>query len=64
MNKLQIKGNWNTVKGKLKQEYANLTDDDLKYVEGKEEELVGKLQSKIGKSKEATIDLINSYSSK
>jgi uncharacterized protein YjbJ (UPF0337 family) len=52
MNKLQFKGSWNEVKGKLKQKYAQLTDDDLTYAEGKDEELVGKLQKKLGKSAE------------
>jgi len=52
MNKLNIKGNWNEVAGKLKQKYANLTDDDLLFAEGKEEELVGKLQKKLGKTRE------------
>ena len=52
MNKLQFKGSWNEVKGKLKQKYAQLTDDDLKYAEGKEDELVGRLQKKLGKSTE------------
>jgi uncharacterized protein YjbJ (UPF0337 family) len=51
-SKLKIKGNWNEVKGKLKQKYADLTDDDLLYVEGKEEELYGRLQKKLGKSRE------------
>jgi uncharacterized protein YjbJ (UPF0337 family) len=52
MNKLQFKGSWNEVKGKLKQKYAQLTDDDLAYAEGKDDELVGKLQKKLGKSAE------------
>ena len=52
MNKLNIKGNWNEVAGKLKQKYANLTDDDLLFAEGKEDELVGKLQKKLGKTKD------------
>lgn len=52
MNELQLKGNWNQVKGKIKQKYADLTDDDLTYVEGKEEELLGRLQKKTGKTKE------------
>jgi uncharacterized protein YjbJ (UPF0337 family) len=43
MNKLQIKRNWNEIKGKLKQKYAQLTDDDLTFAEGKEEELLGRL---------------------
>ncbi len=52
MNKLQIKGSWNEMKGKLKQKYANLTNDDLTYVEGKEDELFGRLQKSLGKTKE------------
>jgi uncharacterized protein YjbJ (UPF0337 family) len=52
MNKLNIKGSWNKTAGKLKQKFANLTDDDLLYTEGKEEELYGKLQKKLGKTKE------------
>lgn len=59
MNKLQIKGNWNQVKGKLKQKYGQLTDDDLQYAEGKEEELLGRLQSKTGKAKEDLLEEIN-----
>ena len=50
MNKLQFKGSWNEVKGKLKQKYAQLTDDDLKYTEGKDDELIGRLQKKLGKT--------------
>jgi len=52
MNKLQFKGGWNEVKGKLKQKYGQLTDNDLTFAEGKDEELLGRLQTKIGKSKE------------
>ena len=59
MNDLKIKGNWNEVKGKLKQKYGELTNDDLAYVEGKEDELLGRLQKKTGKAKEALIDEIN-----
>jgi len=51
-NKLTLKGNWNQVKGKLKQKYADLTDDDLLYVEGKEDELLGRLQERTGRTKE------------
>ncbi|PYI46671.1 MAG: general stress protein CsbD [Verrucomicrobia bacterium] len=50
--KLQVKGSWNAVKGKLKQKYAQLTDDDLTFSEGKEDEFLGRLQQKLGKSKE------------
>jgi uncharacterized protein YjbJ (UPF0337 family) len=52
MNKLQFKGSWNEVKGKLKQKYAELTDNDLTYAEGKDDELMGKLQKRLGKSAE------------
>ena len=52
MDKLSIKGNWNVLKGKLKQSYASLTDDDLKFEEGKEDELMGRLQKKTGQTKE------------
>jgi uncharacterized protein YjbJ (UPF0337 family) len=52
MDNLIVKGSWNTLKGKLKQAYGNLTDDDLKYEEGKEDELLGRLQKKTGKTKD------------
>ena len=52
MTKLEMKGSWNEVKGKLKQKYGQLTDDDLAFSEGKDEELLGRLQKKLGKSKE------------
>ncbi len=52
MNELQIKGNWNVIKGKLKQVYGELTDDDLAYSDGNEDQLVGRLQQKLGKTKE------------
>lgn len=52
MNKLRMKGTWNEVKGKLKQKYGQLTDDDLTFTEGKEDELLGRLQSRLGKSKD------------
>ena len=50
-SELNWKGNWNELKGKLKQKYADLTDDDLLYAEGKEEELYGRLQKKLGKTR-------------
>jgi uncharacterized protein YjbJ (UPF0337 family) len=62
MDKLKIKGNWNIIKGKLKQHYADLTDDDLKYVEGKEDELLGRLQKKTGETREEILESINRYS--
>ena len=61
MNKLIVKGKWNVIKGKLKQQYAELTDDDLTFVEGKEDELLGRLQKKTGKAREELIEEINKY---
>jgi uncharacterized protein YjbJ (UPF0337 family) len=58
MNKLQMKGSWNEIKGKLKQSYGNLTDDDLVFAEGKEDELLGRLQKKLGKSKDEVRTMI------
>ena len=52
MTNLQFKGSWNEVKGKLKQKYGQLTDNDLTFADGKEDELLGRLQQKLGKSKE------------
>ncbi len=53
MNKLEVKGDWNIAKGKLKQKWGKLTDDDLKYVEGQQEELLGRIQKRTGESREA-----------
>lgn len=58
--KMKLKGNWNELKGKMKQAYGNLTDDDLKYEEGKDDELIGNLQKKLGKTKEDVITWIQS----
>lgn len=52
MDKLEIKGKWNEWKGKIKQEYGNVTDDDLTYEDGKEDEMFGRLQQKTGKAKD------------
>ena len=56
--KLKLKGDWNTTKGKIKQAYGDLNDDDLKREEGKDDELVGRLQKKLGKTKEDVIKWI------
>lgn len=55
MDKLEIKGSWNKLKGKLKQEYAELTDDDLQYEQGQEDQLLGHLQEKLGKTRDEII---------
>ncbi|MBK6977904.1 MAG: CsbD family protein [Cytophagaceae bacterium] len=58
-NLTALKGDWNETKGKLKQQFASLTDDDLLLAEGKQEELLGRLQKKLGKSKEEIHTLIS-----
>jgi len=61
MTTLQIKGNWNEIKGKLKQKYGQLTDDDLTFATGKEDELLGRLQQRLGKKKEEIRAEIEQY---
>jgi len=56
----KLKGNWNVLKGKIQQEYAILTEDDLAYEDGKEDELLGRLQQKLGKTKDQVKDWIDS----
>ena len=58
MSTLQLKGSWNELKGKLKQQFANLTDDDLAFAEGKEDGLLGRLQRKLGKTKDEVRQMI------
>lgn len=53
MTTLEIKGDWNITKGKLKKKWANLTDDDLKYSEGQNDELIGRIQKRTGQTREA-----------
>lgn len=60
MDKLEWQGKWNEIKGKVKQAYGDLTDDDLKYEEGKDDELLGKLQQKTGKGRDELVDWIKS----
>ena len=59
MNTTEIEGAWNELKGKLKKKFATLTDNDLLYAEGKKDEMMGKLQIKLGKTKEEMHDVIN-----
>lgn len=61
MNKIEVKGNWNEQKGKLKQKFAILTDNDLMFEEGKKEEMIGKLQVTLGKTKEELRKIIGSF---
>ncbi|HXC98177.1 MAG TPA: CsbD family protein [Verrucomicrobiae bacterium] len=57
MNKLEVKGDWNIIKGRLKQKFAKLTDNDLRFAEGQEEELVGRLQKLTGRTR-AEVEVI------
>lgn len=59
MNKLTWQGRWNELKGKVKQQYGDLTDDDLTYVEGKEDELLGRLQQSTGKTRDEVESWLN-----
>ena len=59
MNTTEVKGNWNEQKGNLKQKFATLTDNDLLFEEGKKEEMLGRLQIKLGKSKEELHSIIS-----
>jgi len=63
MNTLEIKGDWNITKGKLKQKWAKLTDNDLRYAEGQQEELVGRIQKLTGETREVVENTIKEYSS-
>ncbi len=58
-NLTELKGNWKETKGKLKQKFATLTDDDLLLVEGKQDEMIGKIQARLGKTKEDIHKLIS-----
>jgi len=58
MNTTELKGNWDEQKGKLKQKFAVLTDNDLLFAEGKKDEMMGRLQIKLGKSKEELLKII------
>jgi uncharacterized protein YjbJ (UPF0337 family) len=62
MDDLVFKGNWNVLKGKLKQSWASLTDDDLTYQDGKAEELLGRIQKKTGQSKEQVVSWLKGNS--
>lgn len=58
-SRLQLKGNWNDLKGQLKQQYADLTDEDLTYAEGATDELVGNVQRRLGKTQREVVELLN-----
>ncbi len=60
MDKLELKGKWNELKGKIKQQHADFTDNDLEYEEGKDDELYGRLQTKLGKTRDEVIKWLRS----
>ena len=61
MNTLEIKGDWNITKGKIKQKWAGLTDDDLQFTEGRQSELVGRIQKRTGETREAVEKAIHEF---
>jgi uncharacterized protein YjbJ (UPF0337 family) len=64
MNTLEIKGDWNITKGKLKQKWSKLTDDDLQFAEGKLEEVYGRIQKRTGENREAVEKAVKEASSR
>jgi uncharacterized protein YjbJ (UPF0337 family) len=60
MDKLELKGKWNDWNGKIKQANADLTDDDLQYEEGKDDETLGRIQQKLGKTRDEVVDWLKS----
>ncbi len=60
MDKLELKGKWNELKGKVKQANADLTDDDLQYEEGQDDELLGRIQQKLGKTRDEVVTWLKS----
>ena len=61
MTTLEIKGDWNIIKGNLKQKWAQLTDDDLQFIEGKQDELLGRIQKRTGETRKAVETAIKAY---
>ncbi|HEY0895654.1 MAG TPA: CsbD family protein [Sphingobacteriaceae bacterium] len=60
MGDIKCQGRWNEIKGKVKQQYGDMTDDDLKYEEGKDDELLGRIQTKTGKARDEVVNWLNS----
>ncbi len=60
MDKLELKGKWNEMKGRVKQAHADLTDDDLKYEDGKDDELLGRIQQRLGKTRDEVVTWLKS----
>jgi uncharacterized protein YjbJ (UPF0337 family) len=62
MDDLELKGNWNQIKGKIKEKHGDFTDDDLEYEEGKDDQFFGRLQKKLGKTKDEVVHWLRSFS--
>ena len=62
MNTLELKGDWNMIKGRLKQRFAKLTENDLDYKQGQEDELIGRIQKRTGATRRALEHIFNKYS--
>jgi uncharacterized protein YjbJ (UPF0337 family) len=62
MNRLELKGDWNVVKGRLKQRFGQLTDNDLRFTEGQEDELVGRIQKRLGHTRKEIEQILNDLS--
>ena len=60
MDELELKGRWHEMKGRVKEAHGDLTDDDLRYEDGKDEELLGRLQKKLGKTRDEVIRWLKS----
>ena len=60
MNTTELNGNWNEIKGKIKQQFASITEDDLLFAQGKKDEMLGRLQIKLGKTKDEVEKIISS----
>jgi uncharacterized protein YjbJ (UPF0337 family) len=61
MDELELRGKWNEIKGKVKQAHGDLTDDDVKWEEGKDDEFYGRMQTKLGKTKDEVVKWIRSF---
>jgi len=61
MTTIELKGDWNIIKGNLKQKWAKLTDDDLQFIEGQQDELLGRIQKRTGQSREAVEAAIKEF---
>ncbi len=61
MESNQLKGSWAIVKGKIKEKWAELTDDDINEIDGKKDQLIGKIQQKYGQTKEQVQQMVEEF---